>query len=213
MARPKSRPPVPKAEPKSTTGSVKSGQGKSGKLWPILLGLAILGLLGWGLLSKIAQGPKTPLPREAFGIKLGSSSKDAQQAIPKLVLRPYNNDPDFKIVSMKASEGIPTGLTSLDLIYYKDQLFFISQQWDGKSTGVNLDAMAHDFRRWSRKGAGNPQSLGEGASLREWYFSDGGAEMILRELKYNDQVQTWQDLRDASNPDAVAAFAKYRIDG
>jgi len=200
---------VPPASPASTDSPKKGSK----TLPLLLLGAALLGLVLFVLLKKPDQGPEIPLPRVAAACQLGAPRVELEKALPKMKLRPYNNDPDFKIVSLKAQDGLTGDLTALDLIFFKDTLFFVSQQWSTTDPQKDMEALAHEYRRWAKAGSGQPQNLGEGATLREWRFQDASTEMLLRELTYNERVERWQDLRDGTNAEAVKAFEKYRIDG
>lgn len=171
-------------------------------------------LWGAGIFKELFAGPKIPIPRETAGFSLGMEKADLLNKYPDLKkkLRPFNNDPLFQIATLTASSGI-TGASSVDLLFYKDQLYFISSMWDSEAAkAVPLEDWAKQYRRWSRDSTGGPESLGAEVLLREWHFNDGKTEMTLRNLSYTGHLQKWQDLRDSDNSPAQTAFAKYRID-
>jgi hypothetical protein len=208
--------PRKSAESKShrAAGAAATPKGMPGrKVWLGILGGVIVLYTAWIAVHRLNEGPKTPLPRQAAAVSFGQSFDQVKAIVPQAELHPYNNDPDFKIASLKKAEELPAGLTGLDLIFYQGSLFFISQQWEQPDGQKDLDAWAKTYRRWLKEGGGKLQSLGDGATLREWYFQDTGTEMILRELKFKDRTEHWQDIRDGANQEAQKAFAKYRIDG
>jgi len=208
MARPKSS----RSAKKSASKNPEPARGNRSFLWPTVIVLLLILLAGWGVATRIRQGPATPIPRENFAFRLGVTADELKTTFPKLDLRPYNNDKDFRIANLVASDSLPGGMETIDLVYYKNRLFFMTQQWLKNDPTRNPEKIAYQYRRWLKPGGGTPQTLGKDTILREWFFQDGPTEMIIRELKYGNQYQFWQDLRDASDPEAKAAFAKYRID-
>jgi hypothetical protein len=192
------------------TSAPKTKSGRSIAL--VLVGTVLLVLLAWSVIHRSNEGPAIPLPRIAGTCQLGVSYLQLKSTFPSMQLRPFNNDPDFKIASLKEKDHLPENLTGLDLIFYKNTLFFVSQQWETPVASKDLDAWASQYRRWVKEGGGKLQSLRDNASLREWNFQDTSTEMILRELKYNNRTERWQDLRDGANAEAQKAFEKYRID-
>lgn len=218
MASPKPRRTAPRArkprveEPTPAPTVAPAPSGGSGK--KIVLGflaLALLSVLLWAVLHRADAGPKVPLPREGAACHLGESYLTVLNQYPRLKTHPFNNDEEFQIASLKDDDGLPEGVTGADLIFYKNTLFFISTQTESAAL-LNPDTLAQQFRRWVKPGSGTLQNMGGNATLREWNFRDDATEMILRELKYNDKAQYWQDLRDGANADGQKAFEKYRID-
>jgi len=203
--------PKPKAAAIPTPGQWK------GKAIAFLFALILLaGIWSTGVFKQFFAGPKIPLPREAAGLSLGMSLDDVLQRFPtaKKKLRPFNNDPDFKIVTLDASAGV-TGASSMDLLFYmpNSKLYFISATWEGDGAkAVPVEDWAHQYRRWTKNGNGSPEPLGNDVTLKEWHFDDTQTEMVLRDLNYTSHIQRWQDIRDASNDAAQQAFAKYRLD-
>jgi hypothetical protein len=129
-------------------------------------------------------------------------------------LRSFNNDPQFGITTLKASNGLK-GSTTVDLIFYlpNNKLYFMSSMWEaGEGAGIPIEDWAHQYRRWKSTASGSAENLGNNVTLKEWKFTDDQTEMILRSLDYTGKVQKWQDLRDAGNEAAQSAFAKYRLE-
>jgi hypothetical protein len=177
--------------------------------------LIVLGTGVWstGFIQEAFAGPKIPLPRQVTEFSLGMSEDQILEKHPavKKTIRKFNNDPLFHIVTLSNKDGV-ADVTSMDLLFYKKQLYFISTMWDGdKAKTVAVKDWAKEYRRWNNHGA-DSEPLGDQVQLKEWHFDDKQTEMTLRDLNYPDHVQRWQDLRDASNSEAQAAFAKYRID-
>jgi hypothetical protein len=189
-----------------------SSRKKWSRFWLTLLGLSLVSLLGWGMVVRIKRGPEIPLPRDGSALRLGLTADEAKNILGKLDMRSYNNDPDFGIVSLKKPKNLPGNPEALDLVFYKKKLFFLSQQWNVADPTRDMLQMAYKFRRWVRPGGGQLQSLGTDTTLQEWYLRDQATEVILRELKYPGHIQQMMDVRDAADPEAVAAFAKHRID-
>jgi hypothetical protein len=213
MASPKTRKTIKSKSPRATSiPTPVPSKTSSRKVVAAIIGSVLLLFLVWLGLHSFDEGPKTPLPRVAATCPLGASYEQIKALFPKIDLRSYNDDPDFKIASLKSKDKLPENLTGLDLIFFKGTLFFVSQVWETPNPQKDLDVWAHQYRRWLRKGDGNLQSLGENATLREWNFHDPSTEMILRELKYNNRTEHWQDLRDGANIEGQKAFAKHRID-
>ena len=128
-------------------------------------------------------------------------------------LRPFNDDPNFGIATLLPQSGL-TGASTVDVLFYLPtrKLYFISAMWQGDDAkGIPLEDWAHQYRRWTQA-SGGPEPLGGDVQLKEWHFNDGPTEMTLRDLKYSDHSQRWQDIRDASNDAAQTAFAKYRLE-
>lgn len=166
-----------------------------------------------GIIQDAMAGPKIPLPRQTTDFALGTSEDDFLKVHPDLKksIHKFNNDPQFQIVTVTPKNGL-TSATSVDLLFFKKQLYFISVMWDGeKAKAVDVKSWAKQYRRWNNHG-NDSEPLGDQVLLKEWHFSDNQTEMVLRDLNYPDHVQRWQDLRDASNAEAQAAFAKYRLD-
>jgi len=194
--------------------------GKKGRItaW-ILLVLVLVSAALWagGFWQNLFAGPRIPLPRETSGLALGISLEQVIQLYPgvKKELRPYNNDPLFRIADLTSSDGLPSDLSGLSALFFKNQLYYVLSSWEGApALAVPMDQWVHQYRRWTlHNGQGQPtQVLGGQDLLREWYFSDSQTEMTLRAMNYEGKTQRWQDLRDASNTEAQAAFAKYRLD-
>jgi hypothetical protein len=183
-------------------------------LTTILLIVGGVGIWSTGIIQNAFAGPNIPLPRQTTEFSLGMTEDDVLQKHPEIkkALRKFNDDPVFQIVTLNSKNGL-TGASSVDLLFYKKQLYFVSAMWDGdRAKGVDLKDLAQQYRRWNKKGSG-AESLGDQVLLKEWRFTDTQTEMTLRDLNYPDHVQRWEDIRDASNSEAQAAFAKYRLDG
>jgi hypothetical protein len=212
------QPPVSEAAPsKAKSDSIPTPGQWKGKAIGFLFALIVMGAI-WstGVFRELFAGPKIPLPREAAGFSLGMSLDDVEKAYPatKKKLRPFNNDPQFSIVTLGPSEGL-TGASSTDLLFYlpNNKLYFVSATWDGDSAnGIPLTEWAHQYRRWNKNAAGSSEPLGNDVLLKEWHFDDQKTEMVLRDLNYSNHLQRWQDIRDSTNDAAQAAFAKYRLD-
>ncbi len=207
---------TPAAEKHGSAPLPTPGQWK-GKAIGFLFAVLILGAIwGTGVFKEFFAGPKIPLPRESAGLTLGMTLDEVAQKFPdiKKKLRPFNNDPQFQIASLDSSEGV-TGATTLDLLFHipSGKLYFISAMWEGDNAKAEpIDQWAKQYRRWNKESTGNPESLGNDVLLKEWHFTDGPTEMVLRDLDYSNHLQRWQDLRDSSNDPAQQAFAKYRLD-
>ncbi len=215
MARPKSKPPVEvKAAP---TVPLK----ESTPRWKVFLALGILGvcllvmfLFSSGIMRDLFAGPKIPLPRQVAQITLGQTLEELQPRFTglKKLLRPYNNDPQFQIATLTPQDGL-TGLAKVDFIFFHNQLYFISAEWDGADAkALPVEGWAHQFRRWSKVRHPQTEKLNDQVKLNEWYFADGSTEMTVMHLDYPGNNQTLQQLRDATNSPAQAAFAKYRLE-
>jgi hypothetical protein len=185
--------------------------------WAVL-GLILLIVLGtgvWstGIIQNALAGPKIPLPRQVTEFSLGMTEDQVLEKHPgiKKSMRKFNNDPLFQIVTLTQKDGL-TDASSMDLLFYKKQLYFVSTMWDGeKAKAISIKDWAKEYRRWNSHGA-DSEPLGDQVLLKEWHFTDPQTEMTLRDLNYPDHLQRWQDIRDASNSEAQAAFAKYRLD-
>ncbi len=132
----------------------------------------------------------------------------------KTTLRPFNGDPQFGITTLSVLNGL-SGASSMDLLFFipNKKLYFISTTWDGADAQkLSFTDWVNNFRRWKRPTTTGAESLGADVDLKEWHFNDNVTEMTLRDLNYSGKLQRWQDLRDATNMDAQAAFAKYRLD-
>ncbi|MGH7739097.1 MAG: hypothetical protein ACREL1_03015 [bacterium] len=185
----------------------------------VLLVLLLIGAALWmgGFWQNLFAGPNIPLPRQNGNLSLGMPESQVLQLYPKVQkkLRPFNNDPNFKIVDLVSSDGLEPGWSTLSLLFFKGQLYYFSVLWDGAAAqAVPLKTWVHEYRRWSPRNRLGHQSqmMGDNIKLQEWSFDDQKTEMTLRDLDYENKSQRWQDLRDASNADAQAAFAKYRLD-
>ncbi len=131
----------------------------------------------------------------------------------KKTLRPFNNDPLFGITTINNMSGL-SGAASMDLLFFKNQLYFISALWESDAAQkLPFPNWVKEFRRWSRASNANGENLGSDVLLKEWHFNDEQTEMTLRDLNYSNHLQRWQDLRDGANVEAQNAFAKYRLDG
>lgn len=212
------QPPATEAvTPKSKSESIPTpGQWKV-KVIAFIFALLLLAMI-WstGIFKKLNQGPNIPLPRETAGFSLGMSMDEFLQKYPtaKKKFRSFNNDPQFKIVTLDASAGV-TGASSVDLLFYlpNSKLFFVSATWENDAAkAIPVEDMAHQYRRWNKNNSGSPESLGNDVSLKEWKLNDTQTEMTLRDLNYNNHLQRWEDIRDASNDAGMAAFAKYRLE-
>ena len=132
----------------------------------------------------------------------------------KQTLRPFNGDPQFGITTLTVLNGL-SGASNMDLLFFlpNQKLYFMSTTWDGdEAQKLAFPDWENNYRRWKRPSPMGTESLGSGVDLKEWLFIDGSTEMTLRDLNYSGKLQRWQDLRDATNTDAQAAFAKYRLD-
>ncbi|HUO57966.1 MAG TPA: hypothetical protein VMV05_07285 [bacterium] len=127
-------------------------------------------------------------------------------------LRPFNNDPLFGITTLNNLNGL-SGASSMDLLFFKNRLYFVSAMWEGaEAQSLPFQDWVRQFRRWNSNARGSEEPLGSDVMLKEWKFSDGPTEMTLRDLNYSGKIQRWQDLRDSSDAEAQAAFAKYRLE-
>lgn len=219
---PQSKQPRP-AE--SAVGSLKlkhttplSASGKTAILALLVLLLVVAALWMGGFWQNLFAGPNIPLPRQNGNLSLGMPESQVLQFYPKVQkkLRPFNNDPNFKIADLASTDGLESGWSTLSLLFFKGRLYYFSVLWDGSAAQtVPLKTWVHEYRRWSPHNRLGHQSqmMGDNIKLQEWYFDDQKTEMTLRDLDYEGKSQRWQDLRDASNADAQAAFAKYRLDG
>lgn len=130
----------------------------------------------------------------------------------KKTLRPFNNDPDFGIATIINLTGL-SGASSMDVLFYKNQLYFISTLWEEDlAKQLPFPDWVKQYRRWSLASNGSGENLGSDVLLKEWHFKDQQTEMTLRDLNYSGKLQRWQDLRDGANTAAQGAFAKYRLD-
>ncbi len=211
------QPPATEAAQKPKAAAIPTpGQWKGKAIGFIFALLILCAIWSTGVFKQFFAGPKIPLPRETAGLSLGMSLDDILQRFPtaKKKMRAFNNDPDFKIVTLDAAAGV-TGATSVDLLFYlpNSKLYFISATWDGDSAStIPVTDWAHQYRRWNKNTNGAPEPLGNDVTLKEWHFDDTHTEMVLRDLSYSNHMQRWQDIRDSSNDAAQQAFAKYRLD-
>jgi hypothetical protein len=176
--------------------------------------LLVLFLFTSGILRDLFAGPKIPLPRKVGQVSLGQTLEDLQPRYTNLkkLLRPYNNDPQFQIASLTTQDGL-SGMSKADFIFFHNQLYFISAEWDGAdSKTLPVNEWAHQFRRWDKTRHSKDEKLKDNVTLNEWYFVDGSTEMTVMHLDYPGNNQTLQQLRDATNSPAQAAFAKYRLE-
>lgn len=161
MARPKSQPPVevkpaPAVTPKDSTPR-----------WKVALALGMLGvcllalfLYSSGVLKDLFAGPKVPLPRQVAEVTLGQTLEELQPRFSglKKLLRPYNNDPEFKIATLTSENGL-AGATKADFIFFHNQLYFISAEWDGaKPQSLPFEDWARQFRRWNKTPIPRPRN-------------------------------------------------------
>jgi len=215
MARPKPQSP---AEVK--TASVETPKDSTPR-WKVLLALGMLGicllvlfLFSSGILRDAFAGPKIPLPRQVAQVTLGQTLEELQPHFTglKKLLRPYNNDPEFKIASLTTANGL-TGPSKADFIFFHNQLYFISTEWDSvNAQAPPFEDWAKQFRRWNKTPHVQAEKLNDQVNLKEWHFADGSTEMTLMHLDYPGNNQLLQQLRDATNSPAQAAFAKYRLE-
>ena len=194
-----------------------AGQAAPKWKWAILAAIFLVviggGVWSTGIIQNALAGPNIPLPRQVTEFSLGMAESDILQKYPKIKksIRNFNNDPLFQIVTLTSKEGL-TDASSVDLLFYKKNLYFISTMWDGdRANNVALADWAKQYRRWNKRGT-DSEPLGDKVLLKEWRFTDPQTEMTLRDLNYTDHIQRWQDIRDAANSEAQAAFAKYRLD-
>jgi len=212
------QPPATKTESELKTAAAIPTPGKW-KGWVIgfLFALILLtGIFSTGVLNSLFAGPKIPLPRQVIDLTLGMDMDEVLKKFPGAdkKLRPFNNDPQFRIVTLGSTNGV-TGATSLDLLFYmpNKKLYFISAMWESDTAkNIPVEEMAKQYRRWAKKSSGSPESLGNDVILKEWQFNDNSTEMTLRDLDYSSHLQRWQDVRDDTNDAAQSAFAKYRLD-
>ncbi len=212
------QPPATKVEaPKPTAPSLPTPGKWKGKAIAFIFALIILtAIWSTGAFNSLFAGPKIPLPRQVNNLALGDNMTDVLQKYPKAKdkLRPFNNDPQFQIVTLGPSEGV-NGPSSVDLLFYipNSKLYFMSSMWEAEGAKtIPVDEWAHQYRRWNKNVVTNPEPLGNDVLLKEWHFNDGQTEMTLRDLNYTTHLQRWEDIRDASNEAAQDAFAKYRLD-
>jgi hypothetical protein len=181
-----------------------------------MLGVCLLALFLYssGVLKDLFAGPKVPLPRQVAEVTLGQTLEELQPRFSglKKLLRPYNNDPEFKIATLTSENGL-AGATKADFIFFHNQLYFISAEWDGaKPQSLPFEDWARQFRRWNKTPHPQAEKLNDQVNLKEWHFADGSTEMVLMHLDYPGNNQLLQQLRDATNSPAQAAFAKYRLE-
>jgi hypothetical protein len=179
--------------------------------------LLVLGFMfSTGMMQELFAGPKTPLPRVNLGLGFGTDLKDILEKFPGCEDRSFNNDPLFRIITLKGRQDLPEGASESELIFFEGKLYFVSAKWeDGEAVKIPVESWARQFRRWNRRFPAPSASLQGDANdtlLKEWYFDDGNTELILRNLEFKKQVNRWKDLRDTSNANAQNAFAKYRFD-
>ncbi|HET9870806.1 MAG TPA: hypothetical protein VFR02_09970 [bacterium] len=211
--------PKPSHPVEPTSRSPRSGftPGRSAVLALLALVLVAAALGAGGLWQDLFAGPKIPLPRQNGPLTLGMPEAQVAQLLPgsRKKLRPFNNDPDFKIADLTSADGLPTGWSTLSLLYYQGRLYYLSVMWNGDAAqALPFDQWVRQYRRWDRGPQGHQtQSMGAQITLEEWHFTDGSTEMTLRNLGYDGKTQRWQDLRDSSDAAAQAAFSKYRLDG
>ena len=213
------QPPATKPSPEKNheVKSTAPNDGWKVKAAAFLFALVLLTAL-WsaGVFNSLFAGPKVPLPRQSGEIALGTDMESVLKKFPdaRKKLRPFNNDSQFRIVSLTLPAGAGTPTTQ-DLIFYipNNKLYFISTMWEAdKGAQVPIEDWAHEYRRWKSKASGAPEDLGNNVILKEWHFNDNQTEMTLRSLDYTGKVQKWQDLRDTGNDAAQTAFAKYRLE-
>jgi hypothetical protein len=215
--QPRSTEPSPVKNNKTTSPRFAS---KSRATILVLMVLFLLAAALWvgGFWQNLFAGPNIPLPRQSGSLSLGMPESQVLKLYPTVQkkLRPFNNDPLFQIADLAPPDGLESGWSSLSLLFFQGQLYYFSILWDGPAAQtVPLESWIHQYRRWNPRGSqGRPnQMMGDKINLQEWYFNDQKTEMTLRNLDYDAKSQRWQDLRDAANSDAQAAFAKYRLDG
>jgi hypothetical protein len=205
---------------KPSPAAKSSSPFKSTPRWKVvviicLFGILLLGALGsMGVFKGLNPGPNIPLPREAGQFSFGTTYEDILRKYPTLKkkMRRFNADPFFAIATLDAKDNLAAA-TSVDLLFYKNQLYFVSAMWEGAATvNAPVPEWAKQYRRWTQGNGGNPESLGAQVLLKEWRFKDKITEMTLRDLNYPERTQRWQDIRDAANLEAQAAFAKYRLE-
>jgi hypothetical protein len=214
MPRPK-QPPSTKPPVSTAPLSPSADSGAKAKIIGFFaLILVLTAALSSGWIQDLFAGPKIPLPRQSADFSLGISKEDFLQKFPsaKKKFRSYNDDPLFSIVTVDKSMGL-AGASSADLLFFQDNLYFISATWDSaEAKDIPLDQWVKQYRRWGHAAGSGPQNLGDNVLLKEWHFDDKKTEMTLMDLNYTDHMQRWQNIRDASNEPAQTAFAKHRID-
>jgi hypothetical protein len=209
--------------PPQTKTSVKpvssSAQGRSArKAGIVVLAVAILTgfLLSTGVWKDLTAGPKKPLPRSNLSLGFGSDLRDVLAKFPGAKDRSFNNDPMFRILSLKDRNDLPENAAEAELIFFEGKLYFTTVKWENESAlAIPVEAWAREYRRWLRPQPTSNlplQTTGGETLLQEWYFDDSKTEMVLRNLKFNDMTHRWVDLRDGSNAKAQAAFRQYRFD-
>ncbi len=169
-----------------------------------------------GIFKELFAGPKIPLPRQVADLTLGMDMGEVLKKYPaiKKKLRPFNNDPQFKIVTLTTEDGV-VGPASMDLLFFlpNNKLYFVSAMWEADGAkSLPVEEWAKQYRRWNKNNSGNPEPLGNDVLLKEWHFNDTNTEMVLRDLDYANRLQRWEDIRDDANDAAQDAFAKYRLD-
>jgi hypothetical protein len=181
--------------------------------------LVAAGLLFFALKDRVTDafaGPRVPLPRVNLGLQFGTGLKDVMARFPGSKDRAFNNDPLFRILTLKDRRDMPEGAAEAELIFFEGALYFVSAKWEDLAAAkVPVETLSQQFRRWRLKRPAPDVSLqgaGRDTVLGEWYFDDGATEMVLRDLRFNQTVNRWMDLRDASNEAAQRAFAPYRFD-
>jgi len=180
----------------------------------LILLVLFVGLWSSGALHNLFAGPKIPIPRDnaGFTFDMNKASLLAQYPKAKKKFRTFNNDPLFSIVTLDPKDGLK-GASTVDLLFFKDQLYYISASWSGDlAATAPVEDWAKQYRRWNQNSTSGTERLGEKVELKEWHFNDEKTEMVLRNLNYPDHVEKWRELRDATNDMAQSAFAKYRIE-
>src|ERR1041384_8075649 len=217
--------PRPKSDPDSSSGKTSILRGlfsspwKVGVLWIGGVFLVAAGILAWNspLVQDLFAGPKIPLPRQVGDLSLGTPQDQILQKYPEVknALRPYNDDPLFKIATLQVENKVPSSLASkrekkkaspgivsekampvlgastVDLLFFQGKLYYLSATWEGDpAKAVPAAQWVEDFRRWNprRTSPTEVQSMGDQVLLKEWRYADGKTEMTLRDLNYPDHI-------------------------
>jgi hypothetical protein len=129
-----------------------------------------------GAFREMMAGPKTPLPRLNIGLSFGTELKDMLIRFPGAKDRAFNNDPQFRILTLKDRKDMPDGAAEAELIFFEGKLYFVSAKWDNDAAAkVPVESWAQQFRRWKKRQPSPAialQGAGSDTVLNEWYFED-----------------------------------------
>lgn len=161
--------------------------------------------------SRWRELPATPIPRGEGVLKLGALEADFKQAFPEARSRDFNNDPRFRVYTVKGP--LPEDAQEAEVLFHDGKLFFTSLQWEDASFRRRFETWVKQSQAFLRRGPIESPLFNtpEGYRLVEWYLEDTGTEMILRELATPEGSRFWRDLRDRTNTAALTDFAPYRL--